>query len=411
MSLNDDVTYTDLGEALQLAWRRLDHHDRPRSYDIAVHSTGALVVRDWMTRRYIPATVPIKHFLQLAPANFGSPLAHKGRSILGRIVKGGISNRFQTGTHLLKGLELAAPYTWQLAQRHLFFEESWYGPGRILASVFVGLKTYSGLAGAFASDGSDGTVRVSTANLRATHITLDMRAPFSVTVQEAPSTISMLPVDRFDHSSIVTSEIPSLLEHFSASLSTDDDDWTNWCEQSEIQHREIIQTQHASRDEHRHAYQNTVMRVRDECGQLVPDYLLEVELADSDTGFFSQFFQSDAIRDVHVNKANSSYRSLFVDVSEWKKRIDKADEAVKFIVTASPEYRAREPLGNARGPADKSQFSVGFEPKSFIGQQGELDRYFAPNRTALIDVVLPRRIGPQIVWINSLEETQNEYGD
>ncbi|MGV8690956.1 hypothetical protein ACV35Z_33425, partial [Pseudomonas aeruginosa] len=47
-------------------------------------------------------------------------LAHKGRSFIGRVLKGW--NRFvgQTGTQVLKGLELGSPYSWQLAERDLF---------------------------------------------------------------------------------------------------------------------------------------------------------------------------------------------------------------------------------------------------------------------------------------------------
>jgi hypothetical protein len=164
VSLNDDVTCIDLAMAMHQAWQKLRGHAKPRSHDVLVHSTGALVVRDWMTRHYQPGTVPVKRFVQLAPANFGSPLAHKGRSVLGRIVKGGFGNRFQTGTQLLKGLELASPYTWKLAERDLFPDgeapgrkTQWYGQNRLLASVLVGLKTYDGLAGAFAGNGSDGT--------------------------------------------------------------------------------------------------------------------------------------------------------------------------------------------------------------------------------------------------------------
>ncbi|MGV8364783.1 alpha/beta hydrolase, partial [Pseudomonas aeruginosa] len=104
----------------------------PRTVDVVVHSTGALVLRDWLTRHFDPASAPVKRFLMLAPANFGSPLAHKGRSFIGRVLKGW--NRFvgQTGTQVLKGLELGSPYSWQLAERDLFGAEAWYGAGRLL---------------------------------------------------------------------------------------------------------------------------------------------------------------------------------------------------------------------------------------------------------------------------------------
>ena len=54
----------------------------------SLNRPGALVVRDWMTHHYRPETVPFKRHLMLAPANFGSQLAHKGRAWYGRVFKG-----------------------------------------------------------------------------------------------------------------------------------------------------------------------------------------------------------------------------------------------------------------------------------------------------------------------------------
>lgn len=104
ISLQDDVTYADLAAALDRAWTAQGLSRAPRTVDVVVHSTGALVLRDWLTRHFDPASAPVKRFLMLAPANFGSPLAHKGRSFIGRVLKGW--NRFvgQTGTQVLKGL-------------------------------------------------------------------------------------------------------------------------------------------------------------------------------------------------------------------------------------------------------------------------------------------------------------------
>ncbi|MGV8677709.1 hypothetical protein ACV356_31635, partial [Pseudomonas aeruginosa] len=71
-------------------------------------------------------------------------LAHKGRSFIGRVLKGW--NRFvgQTGTQVLKGLELGSPYSWQLADRDLFGAAAWYGAARLLTTVLVGNAGSSG---------------------------------------------------------------------------------------------------------------------------------------------------------------------------------------------------------------------------------------------------------------------------
>ncbi len=174
VSLDDDVTFDDLTEALQAAWKKEGRLAGARSVDVVVHSTGALVVRYWMTTFFTPATNPIRRLLMRAPANFGSPLAHKGRSFIGRIVKGFKSERrFNMGTHILKGLEMASPFSWDLAGRDRFDTETWYGPGRVLCTVLVGTAGSSGISSAANQNGGDGTVLVSTASLNPAKIVLN----------------------------------------------------------------------------------------------------------------------------------------------------------------------------------------------------------------------------------------------
>ena len=83
----------------------------------------------------------------LAPANFGSPLAHTGRSVIGRAVKGWKGTRlFETGAQILKGLELASSYSWELAEQDLFSAHAPLGDGSLLCTVLVGNSGYSGIA-------------------------------------------------------------------------------------------------------------------------------------------------------------------------------------------------------------------------------------------------------------------------
>src|SRR5689334_15606273 len=174
ISMDDQVTYADVIEAMTRAWAGAGLPTSPRSADVVVHSTGGLVVRHWLTENYDPLSAPIKNLLMIAPANFGSPLAHKGQSFIGRIVKGWNSEKmFQTGTLILKGLELASPYSWNLAEQDRFRPTSFYGPDRILCTVLVGNAGYTGIAAAMSENGTDGTVRVSTANLNCAYLEAD----------------------------------------------------------------------------------------------------------------------------------------------------------------------------------------------------------------------------------------------
>ncbi len=189
LSLDDNVTFNDLTDALDRAWRDLKLPPGEKA-DVIVHSTGGLIIRDWLERRYgkHPETAPVKHLLMLAPANFGSPIAHMGQSGLGRIFAGWESEKgFESGKELLKGLELASAYSWQLANRDLFSEEArkhdqdpaegtarLYDAGNIMCSVLVGGEGYSGISAIGNRPGGDGTVLWATANLNAAKITVDL---------------------------------------------------------------------------------------------------------------------------------------------------------------------------------------------------------------------------------------------
>jgi len=76
VSMDDEVTLYDLAAAMQAAWLTHKLPTAPNSADIIAHSIGALVIRTWLNY-YSKTKPPIKNLLLLAPANFGSALAHK----------------------------------------------------------------------------------------------------------------------------------------------------------------------------------------------------------------------------------------------------------------------------------------------------------------------------------------------
>ena len=91
LSLEDEIRFDDIVTAMQAAWQHRELPTTPGSVDAIVHSTGGLVIRDWLQRHYQTDGAPIKNLLMLAPANFGSPLAHKGRSFIACAYKGFIA--------------------------------------------------------------------------------------------------------------------------------------------------------------------------------------------------------------------------------------------------------------------------------------------------------------------------------
>ena len=135
-----------------------------QQFDAIVHSTGMLVVRSWLTTYADPRIKRLKHLIGLAPATWGSPLAHKGRSWIGSIFKGRKElgpDFMEAGNRILDGLELASRFTWDLAHRDLLGEKIFYGETRSTPFVFIfcGNRGYRGLRGLINEDATDGTVR------------------------------------------------------------------------------------------------------------------------------------------------------------------------------------------------------------------------------------------------------------
>ena len=379
--------------------------------DAIVHSTGALVIRDWLQRHYTPSRVPIKRLLMLAPANFGSPLAHKGRSFIGRVWKGFITKRpegepFATGTQILKGLELASPYTWRLAERDRFGRGgTMYQPGNVLCTVLVGNRGYDGIRAIANEDGSDGTVRVSTANMECVRVKAAFPAKPDIVGHdvdydmEASSGLTAFGVmDGHDHGSITLSHRSgrrdslsrvekskrdgALFDQIVTALTVSDGNFNAWCQQLK-KRNEALLPQGASRRSERHGFQNTVVRVEDQYKIGVDDYLLEFYERDDHKGRIAKLFHTEAIRSVHKYSEDASYRSVYVDCTRLRKAICDVGQFLSVSINALPELGERTPVGfTTLGDNGIGGIRI---------RHADIDKFFVPHRTALVTLQLTRQ--------------------
>ena len=167
VSLSNEISIKDIAEGFDRALR--DSKVKPdEAFDAIVHSTGMLVVREWLAGTIGTIAKPelaqqrqarLKHLIGLAPATFGSPMAHKGRSWLGAVFKGGKEpgpDFMEAGTRILAGLELGSAYTWDLAHRDFLTETPIYGRSSSTpyAFIFVGLDDYGWLKRAVTEPGT-----------------------------------------------------------------------------------------------------------------------------------------------------------------------------------------------------------------------------------------------------------------
>ena len=202
-SLVHRVNIQDIGEAFEDAIAVHPELRGDRTFDAIVHSTGMLVIRCWTALDPDRNRARLKHLVALAPATFGSPLAHKGRGYLARMVVGNKDvgpDFLAVGDEVLDGLELGSRFTWDLAHRDLVGNRAQRPEGAPHPHTFVlcGIDGYRGLRGIVNEPGTDGTVRLAATALNSRKIELDMTKVDATHFDADPSDVAEADVAQAD---------------------------------------------------------------------------------------------------------------------------------------------------------------------------------------------------------------------
>lgn len=433
VSLDDDVRIVDVAKRMeQLVQEKLADGSLSPPFDLIVHSTGALVAREWLATHYgqNAGNCPAKRLIMLAPANFGSRLASMGQSMLGRVVKGW-NNWFRTGKEMLRALELASPYQWDLAQRDLFVPEGTaagkgiYGPGRVWPFVITGAHPYpSTLREIVNEDGADGTIRVPAANLNTKGVTIDftqdedipqmrpwalrhgnLAFPFAVLPDRTHASITTpdknavkcQPGQGSDLGAFVLAALGCQTPEQYAALAVDWDAVTE--ETAALASDDARRKQtfaKSTKADYFHQYAQVNVRVVDDHGSDVDDYFLEFSGPKDERGNQSTIcFQKQILEHVHVNQVNPSFRCLYVD------RTDLLHSFYGQIAgrTAAKELHmslsATPPGGNV------SYFEnsrVGAKGTVVIHREDDADepRWLRRNITHFVKIIIPRNPKPDV---------------
>jgi len=177
-SLNDDITCTDIANALEVKIAVLE----TAGLDIAdtafiTHSTGAIVFRRWLLTRWANRQRLPSHFISLAGANHGSSLAELGSTDLAQFYRW-INGNTSVGKEVLQDLDYGSVFLLALNEDWLNAYNSAQPPGTLCFSL--GGDNHSGLENQFFwqshENGCDTTVRVSGANLNYRIVTFDQTA-------------------------------------------------------------------------------------------------------------------------------------------------------------------------------------------------------------------------------------------
>ena len=431
VSLNNEITIKDIAEGLERALR--NHpvlHDEKQDFDAIVHSTGMLVLRAWLTNAKVSASQNtrlkrLKHLIGLAPATWGSPQAHKGRTWLGALVKGGKTlgpDFLNAGDRVLEGLELASPFTWDLAHIDLLGPEPYYdrGADTPYVAVFIGNTPYDGVASVANDPGTDGTVRWSGCGLNTRKITIDLtRKPVDpegnkvarATMSEWADNrldVPIIPVDGRNHGSLISDPESGMVDLMLDFLNVGEtagkgfDAWLADARQygAKALPKMLVNPGAGAAGitgearaffEHligheagpdMEGWQQFVVHARDERGDGVADYMIEVLIKKGET--WTPF--NDMYTDVHAYGPDSSYRCFHV-------RLPKGIASGQFQLMIRIHASTGTELMAYQGYGDTHvQLTATSEPVeldiSAVNKPGAT--LFYPFTTTLIEIILNR---------------------
>jgi len=396
VSLSNEITIKDIAEGFDRALRIRAGLDSDEPFDAIVHSTGGLVIREWLMT-YAPRRARLKRMICLAPATFGSPMAHKGRSWLGAAFKGEKQlgpDFVEAGDLVLSGLELGSRYTWELAHRDLLADPPVYDktPESPFPFVFVGLEDYGWLRRQFAGEpATDGTVRWAGAGFDSRKITLDLtqqrRVDDRARIAIAPWANVAAPlvlVPGLNHGTILSEPSDDLVEMVTSALAVEDiDGYVAWSRSHSSLESDALSQIDA------HQWQEFVMHAVDERGDPISDYYVDIGTVRD--GEFESL--EDFSLDTHAFTDDPSFRCFHVDLTDLD---PQAHDTLWLRLTALSGTELVAYYG-----AGSETFTASGEPKSEDGKwDAKLNltpllhdaemKFFFPYTTTLVELRLNR---------------------
>ncbi|MBM4192780.1 MAG: hypothetical protein FJ202_00170 [Gemmatimonadetes bacterium] len=393
-SLTNEITIKDIAEGFDRALKLVPALRDGAPFDAMVHSTGMLVVRSWLTQ-YGAAKAPLRNLIALAPATFGSPLAHKGRSFLGSIFKGsksiGSPDFMEAGNEVLYGLELGGSFTWDLAHRDLFSDEVFYGPTRKTPCVFTfcGDRGYGGLQSLVNEPGTDGTVRWAGCALNSRKFVIDLtarrdgsRRARTVVVPMQGEDSRLIPIAGLHHGTIVSNPSDELIGFVRDALAVG-----TAAEYQAFNDRASAATK-AARAKMK-PFQQFVIRAVDERGDPIPDWNATL-FRTSDGGKQVREFATD----VHVYSRDKSLRCFHVDLGALGNATD-GGLLLRVIASTGTAYVSYSGVKSEIAELTGEQTRAGhWDAQLEVPATVKGTTLFYPFTTTLIELVLNREPTP-----------------
>ena len=412
-SMDDQATFHDFADKLDADHRVRLNGER---VDVICHSTGSLVVRAWLAlhaernrRRRLEEECPVDRLVCFAPANFGSDLAGLGQSFLGKFRTTFFNSNshkgdfLESGKVVLRGLEPASPFQWDLSFNYDLHGDASYFSGKRKESqrcypfVLAAGEAYGGVEAKLVKQrgapGTDGTVRIAGTSLNTRACSLDFRTSGPALVWWQDRKFDRIPFAvfaGFNHGSIVNPSTPGFTDADGPGTialsvlrkkTTTMDEYAATADAFDT----VSERNYARMPAERKArYQQFFFRVRDDVDHLVEDYFIDFYVLGKDNSPHQALtlkFDEDFESHVTTHSTTKSHRVIMMNCSnlgEFHQSL-KA-EGARLVL----EVTGVSPLPDVRYM--KSTF-VAYDPAA--PSTGDPDLLF-PNTTTLVDVILNR---------------------
>ncbi|MBN1238413.1 MAG: hypothetical protein JXB36_07915 [Gammaproteobacteria bacterium] len=411
VSLSNEITIKDIAEGFERALQNCALKDGS-PFDAIVHSTGMLVLREWLAgttnedneiaeRRQ----ARLKHLIGLAPATFGSPMAHKGRSWLGAVFKGSKvpgPDFMEAGDLVLSGLELGSGYTWDLAHRDFFADPAVYGRSAATPYpfIFVGLRDYGALGRLATDPGTDGTVRWAGVGFNSrkinVNLTIEPTRRQRITIEPWKNVaVPQVFLPDLNHGTILREPSKALVDMVLEALDVaSGPQYEAWAAKHCARNAAALKSRRARR------WQQLIVRATDERGDGISDYFVELgTVADRRFRRLREFDMH-----VHAYSENRSYRCFHVDLDRLKPENHKA-LALRVIASSGTELVGYHGFNSDDGldvPArERNKWDAIIEFDASIGSKDV--KFFYPYTTTLVELrmnrePMPLNQGSHVFW-------------
>ncbi len=422
ISFNDEVRLDDVSRAMQSAVQQQIPADS--LFICITHSTGGPVVRNWWHLFYENQEAlicPMSHLIMLAPANHGSALAQLGKTRLSRVKSW--FDGVEPGQKILDWLELGSKEAWQLntdwimnGGKHI--SEKGFFPF-VLTGQDIDRKLYDHINSYTGELGSDGVVRVASANLNSHYIKLKQQVPQAGTgglsantlevthFLEAPPT-ALRVLSQKSHSGDKMGIMRSVLKEtsdqtnaetittiFECIAVTNEQEYIStsarFSEQTrEVQKKSLVETEKKllkSTIYIHDRYCMVIFRIKDNEGYAVTNFDLVLTGPNSDPDMLPSGFFADR----QCNKLNPSTITYFFnyDVMAGAEAIKKNGEEIRKALPGI------DSLGILIHPRPDEGF-IRYLPCKIEASKELFEKALMPNSTTLIDIELQRIVSNEI---------------